>query len=91
MVTPLPADQQNNVQIVCKTDPVTGKVTQQVVQTITNTETGETTQLPVETSTGTLTNLISKNSATRKSHIQIKTCNSLFNNLTTFIVDGIFR
>jgi len=51
MVTPLPADQQNNVQIVCKTDPVTGKVTQQVVQTITNTETGETTQLPVETST----------------------------------------
>ena len=55
MVTPLPADQQNNVQIVCKTDPVTGKVTQQVVQTITNTETGETTQLPVETSTGTFT------------------------------------
>jgi hypothetical protein len=51
MVTPLPADQQNNVQIVSKTDPVTGKVTQQVVQTITNTETGETTQLPVETST----------------------------------------
>ena len=60
MVTPLPADQQNNVQIVCKTDPVTGKVTQQVVQTITNTETGETTQLPVETSTGTFTNLIPK-------------------------------
>ena len=60
MVTPLPADQQNNVQIVSKTDPVTGKVTQQVVQTITNTETGETTQLPVETSTGTFTNLIPK-------------------------------
>ena len=53
MVTPLPADQQNNVQIVCKTDPVTGKVTQQVVQTVTDTTTGETTQLPVETSSGT--------------------------------------
>ena len=53
MVTPLPADQQNNVQIVCKTDPVTGKVTQQVVQTVTDTTTGETTQLPVKTSSGT--------------------------------------
>ena len=88
MVTPLPADQQNNVQIVCKTDPVTGKVTQQVVQTITNTETGETTQLPVETSTGTFTTLI-PNTVTRKSHIIIKTCNDLLSKLTNFIVDGI--
>ena len=54
MVTPVPADQENNpVQIVCKTDPVTGKVTQQVVQTVTDTTTGETTQLPVKTSSGT--------------------------------------
>ena len=53
MVTPLPPDQQNNVQIVCNTDPVTGKVTQQVVQTVTDTTTGETIQQPLKTSSGT--------------------------------------
>ena len=55
MVTPLPADQQQNVQIVCKTDPVSGKITQQIVQTVTDTTTGETTQVPVKISSGILT------------------------------------
>ena len=55
MVTPLPADQQQNVQIVCKTDPISGKITQQIVQTVTDTTTGETTQVPVKISSGILT------------------------------------
>ena len=52
MITNLPADTNGTYQVVEHHDPVTGKVTKDIVQTSVDPESGDTIEIPVEVPLG---------------------------------------